>query len=74
MPNASDPIESLTSNFAKQGFNVSEMIQLVACGHTLGGVRSTDFPTVVPPAADPTTAVFDLFDNTPQFDNVMSVA
>ncbi|KAJ7207100.1 L-ascorbate oxidase [Mycena pura] len=71
VPNASDPIESLTSNFAKQGFNVSEMIQLVACGHTLGGVRSTDFPTVVPPAADPTKAVFDLFDNTQQFDNVI---
>ncbi|KAJ7207103.1 L-ascorbate oxidase [Mycena pura] len=67
VPNASDPIESLTSNFTKQGFNVSEMI---VRSHAWW-VRSTDFPTVVPPAADSTKAVFDLFDNTPQFDNVM---
>ncbi|KAJ7057892.1 L-ascorbate oxidase [Mycena amicta] len=69
VPNASDPIDSLTNNFAKQGFNVSEMIQLVACGHTLGGVRYPDFPTVV--SAGPNTAdtVVDLFDETQQFDH-----
>ncbi|KAJ6486907.1 L-ascorbate oxidase [Mycena sanguinolenta] len=67
VPNASDPIDSLTSNFAHQGFNTSEMIQLVACGHTLGGVRYPDFPDVV--SGTGSTTIVDLFDETQQFDH-----
>ncbi|KAF7349267.1 Peroxidase [Mycena sanguinolenta] len=71
VPNASDPIDSLTSNFAHQGFNTSEMIQLVACGHTLGGVRYPDFPDVV--SGSGSTTIVDLFDETQQFDhNIVS--
>ncbi|KAF8152647.1 heme peroxidase [Crassisporium funariophilum] len=33
--------------FRRQGFNQAEMIALVACGHTLGGVRRDDFPEIV---------------------------
>ncbi|KAF7350459.1 Peroxidase [Mycena venus] len=71
VPDAGDSLDSLTNNFAKQGFNVSEMIQLVACGHTLGGVRYPDFPTIV--AGSGQTTVVDLFDGTQQFDhNIVS--
>ncbi|KAJ7755388.1 heme peroxidase [Mycena maculata] len=73
VPDPSDSLESLTANFAKQGFNVSEMIQLVACGHTLGGVRYPDFPTIVSPGADTSDTVVDLFDDTQTFDhNIVS--
>jgi hypothetical protein len=30
------------------GFTPTEMIELVACGHTIGGVQSKFFPTIVP--------------------------
>jgi hypothetical protein len=30
------------------GFSPTEMIQLVACGHTLGSVHSSEFPQIVP--------------------------
>lgn len=69
VPDAADSLDSLTANFAHQGFNVSEMIQLVACGHTLGGVRYPDFPTVV--AGTGSTSVVKLFDGTQQFDHNM---
>ncbi|KAM6500266.1 L-ascorbate oxidase [Amanita muscaria] len=57
--------------FTQMGFSQSEMIQLVACGHTLGSVRSPDFPNLVPPnASDPNTPVFADFDSTmTKFDN-----
>lgn len=52
--------------FERMGFTKQEMIQLTACGHTLGGVHSTDFPELTPPGAknseapsDSTVAVFD---------------
>lgn len=45
------------------------MIGLVACGHTIGGVRSTDHPDIVPPGPDPSVEEFQLFDDTSnQFD------
>ncbi|EJD48418.1 putative L-ascorbate oxidase [Auricularia subglabra TFB-10046 SS5] len=41
--------------FARMGFNQSEMIGLVACGHTIGtGVQKTAFPDLVPDFNDPT--------------------
>lgn len=47
------------------------MISLVACGHTLGGVRNTDFPTIVPGAA--TELVLKKFDGTNAYDDSMCV-
>jgi len=47
------------------------MIKLVACGHTLGGVRSTDFLELVPPNLSSSIPVFDNFDETMQFDNLV---
>ncbi|KAE9408320.1 heme peroxidase [Gymnopus androsaceus JB14] len=53
--------------FRQQGFNETEMIALVACGHTIGGVTQVDFPTII---TDPSVVV-DTFDTTPAFDNAI---
>jgi hypothetical protein len=49
----------------------SDLLQLVACGHSFGGVQHQFFPTIVPPSANDTAADFDAtFDSTPfHFDN-----
>jgi hypothetical protein len=41
VPEPQDSLQSHTATFARTGFSATEMIQLVACGHTLGGVQST---------------------------------
>ncbi|KDR77593.1 hypothetical protein GALMADRAFT_65799 [Galerina marginata CBS 339.88] len=66
-----EPQQELTSHiesFRLQGFTETEMIGLVACGHTLGGVRSVDFQDIVP---DPTNFSLATFDTTPAFDHVI---
>jgi hypothetical protein len=53
--------------FTRMGFSQTEMIQVVACGHTLGGVHETEFPQIVlvgstengEGAMDSTVDVFD---------------
>ncbi|KAJ7238586.1 heme peroxidase [Mycena haematopus] len=52
-----------TAAFQRQGFNATEMIALVACGHTLGGVTAVDFPTIS------TVSGIAPFDDTRLFDN-----
>lgn len=39
LPDVQDSKEVLVGRFAKMGFSPQEMIQLVACGHSLGGVH-----------------------------------
>jgi catalase (peroxidase I) len=70
-PEPQQDIATHTDMFRRQGFNAQEMIKLVACGHTMGGVRSTDFPAMVPPGPNPDVAKFIDFDTTPQFDNLV---
>lgn len=48
VPQPQEPLETHIAEFKRQGFNSDEMIGLVACGHTLGGVHGVDFPTIVP--------------------------
>jgi catalase (peroxidase I) len=48
VPEPQQDIETHTQIFARQGFNASEMIALVACGHSIGGVHGVDFPEIVP--------------------------
>ena len=48
VPKPEEDLKSHTDNFKKQGFTMEEMIGLVACGHTLGGVHGVDFPEIVP--------------------------
>ncbi|KAI0320315.1 heme peroxidase [Amylostereum chailletii] len=47
VPEPQQDLASHTASFAKQGFNQTDMIALVACGHSLGGVHEEDFPTIV---------------------------
>ncbi|KAH7101145.1 heme peroxidase [Auriculariales sp. MPI-PUGE-AT-0066] len=53
VPEPQQDLESHIASFAKQGFNATEMIGLVACGHTFGGVQHTAFPDLVPELNDP---------------------
>ncbi|KAI1636402.1 hypothetical protein F4809DRAFT_384331 [Biscogniauxia mediterranea] len=53
--------------FLRMGFSKTEMIQSVACGHSIGGVHEAEFPQIVPVGStangeaptDSTVAVFD---------------
>jgi Peroxidase len=73
-PQPQQNLATLTESFRNQGFNQTDMIKLVACGHTLGGVRTTDFPQLVPPDPSSTVPIIDNFDETMQFDNLVLVA
>lgn len=70
VPEPSTDLKTTQQTFTKAGFSTEDMIAMVACGHSLGGVHSTDFPEIVGVEADPnndTVAHFDTefanFDN-----------
>lgn len=68
VPEPQDSLANFTQKFARSGFSAEEMIGLVACGHTLGGVHSKDFPEIVPNGSQPdTTGHFD--ESRTEFDN-----
>ncbi|TFK42386.1 heme peroxidase [Crucibulum laeve] len=71
VPEPQQDLATHTEIFRRQGFTQEEMITLVACGHTLGGVRSNDFPAIVRPSDDSTTPNFEVFDTTSVFDNTV---
>ena len=48
VPQPQDTLSSHIANFQKQGFNVTEMIGMVACGHTIGGAHRVDLPNIAP--------------------------
>ncbi|KAK4228208.1 putative fungistatic metabolite [Podospora fimiseda] len=63
-PQPQNSAQAFERSFDNMGFSRTEMIQLVACGHTLGSVHSTEFPNIVPAATgqipfDTTAAGFD---------------
>ncbi|KAI1647215.1 heme peroxidase [Daldinia loculata] len=53
--------------FTRMGFSKTEMIQVTACGHSIGGVHENEFPEIVPVGStsngeaplDSTVAAFD---------------
>ncbi|TDZ19794.1 WSC domain-containing protein [Colletotrichum orbiculare MAFF 240422] len=70
VPEPQTDLQATQDAFTKAGFSTEDMITMVACGHTLGGVHSVDFPEIVGVEADPnndTVAHFDVefskFDN-----------
>ncbi|KAH8894639.1 heme peroxidase [Thozetella sp. PMI_491] len=66
VPEPQQDLDSHTAAFSRQGFNTTEMIGLVACGHTLGGVHGNDFPDIAPAIDDNRQdfdGSFDVFDN-----------
>ena len=44
---------TFVNQFLRFGFDQTQMVQLVACGHTIGGVHSSAFPQIAPPASSP---------------------
>ncbi|KAJ6482918.1 heme peroxidase [Mycena vitilis] len=72
VPEPQDALASHIASFARQGFTQTEMIGLVACGHTFGGVQHDTFPNIVPELNDPNNtksvahfdSTFATFDNT----------
>ncbi|KAJ7494262.1 heme peroxidase [Mycena galericulata] len=71
VPEPQQDLNAHIASFARQGFTQVEMIGLVACGHTFGGVQHDPFPDIVGPLNDPTnTQDVAHFDLTPvNFDN-----
>ena len=67
VPQPQNSVATFRQQFDRMGFSATEMIQVTACGHTLGGVHSEEFPDLVPPGTgvngqiglDTTEAVFD---------------
>ncbi|KAJ7102640.1 heme peroxidase [Mycena crocata] len=65
VPEPQGSLQTHTDAFRRQGFSPAEMIQLVACGHSMGGVRNPDFSNMVPADGD-----HKFFDSTQgRFDN-----
>jgi hypothetical protein len=48
VPRPEERLQEHVEKFAYQGFNTTDMIGLVACGHSIGGVHGKDFPEIVP--------------------------
>ncbi|KAF9269321.1 heme peroxidase [Marasmius fiardii PR-910] len=67
VPEPQQDLESHIEAFRRQGFTRTEMITLVACGHTLGGVVQEDFPTII----QDNDTILALFDGTKGFDNAI---
>ncbi|POS79507.1 hypothetical protein DHEL01_v202090 [Diaporthe helianthi] len=68
VPQPQNAISTFINQFSRMGFTQAEMIGLVACGHTIGGVHSTEFPVLVP--AGTATNNESALDSTPDvFDN-----
>lgn len=67
VPGPTESTQLIQERFANSGFNVSDMISMVACGHSLGGVHGEDFPDVT---SDTSASNRVTFETTPsQFDN-----
>jgi hypothetical protein len=66
VPLPQNSLGTFSNQFARIGFNVSEMIAVTACGHTLGGVHADNFPQIVTPGSAPNDYIH--FDSTTTFD------
>ncbi|KAF8158665.1 heme peroxidase [Mycena galopus ATCC 62051] len=69
VPEPQQDLDSHIAAFARQGFTQTEMIGLVACGHTFGGVEQTPFPDIVAPTNGSSDTVSHFDTTFVQFDN-----
>ncbi|GIZ42949.1 hypothetical protein CKM354_000619600 [Cercospora kikuchii] len=71
VPEAHTDLETAQKRFQTMGFSQEEMITLVACGHTIGGVHSVDHPEIVTEGgvSEENVARFDT--TTGNFDNAV---
>ncbi|KAL8784983.1 MAG: hypothetical protein Q9213_003644 [Squamulea squamosa] len=67
VPLPQNSLFTFQNQFLRTGFDSTQMIQVVACGHTLGGVHAENFPQIVPAGSAPNDV--KQFDNTAKFDN-----
>jgi hypothetical protein len=70
VPQPQNGAGTFSNQFARMGFNQTDMIQMTACGHTLGGVHAGNFPQIVAAGTAPND--FQLFDNTEGWDNAIA--
>jgi hypothetical protein len=60
VPEAHTDLDTTRKRFVTMGLDDSEMITLIACGHSIGGVHSVDHPEIVSgPVAPENKASFD---------------
>ncbi|POS81351.1 hypothetical protein DHEL01_v200232 [Diaporthe helianthi] len=62
VPQPEHSIEQFRQQFDRMGFTAEEMIQVTACGHTLGGVHGTEFPELVEEGESPSDSTVAEFD------------
>lgn len=62
-PDPADSAATHKETFARMGFSETEMIQLVACGHTIGGVKAANHPELTTTANAPFDETIANFDN-----------
>lgn len=74
VPEPQQDIATHKAIFAQAGFGTEDMIAMVACGHTLGGVHHEDFPDMNENANKGETSRFEGNDNDHpyQFDNAIA--
>ncbi|KAF2638855.1 heme peroxidase [Massarina eburnea CBS 473.64] len=71
VPEPQQDLATHTEKFKKQGFNQTEMIELVACGHTLGGVHGANFPEITHDNTTGQVSHFEYGDSNAEFDNTV---
>ncbi|KAL1640473.1 hypothetical protein SLS58_006972 [Diplodia intermedia] len=71
VPKPDQDIDTHTQMFAKAGFNTSDMIAMVACGHSLGGVHGKDFPEITLNSSETNFVHFETGDHFKSFDNAV---
>jgi Peroxidase len=72
VPLPQNSVGTFENQFARTGFSTSDMIEMTACGHTVGGVHAEDFPQIVPVGSAPNN--FKAVDSTVNvFDNRIAV-
>ncbi|KAH8884049.1 heme peroxidase [Thozetella sp. PMI_491] len=72
VPKPEDDLPSTQTRFSTAGFTQTDMISMVACGHSLGNIHSVDFPQLV--SGNASEANIATFDKTPaSFDNAVVV-
>jgi hypothetical protein len=71
VPQPQNGIGTFQNQFARMGFSNTEMIQVVACGHTIGGVHSVNFPNIVTAGTVPND--YQFLDSTRGFDSKIAV-
>jgi hypothetical protein len=69
VPLPQNAISIFKNQFLRMGFNTTEMIAVTACGHTIGGVHSSNFPEIVPVASAANSNGVKNFDTTQMFDS-----